>query len=51
MQSVSCCGSWTWIGAWNDMFYGCISRAQTGINSDVHIKYDVAYLNDKLLAK
>ena len=51
VQSVCCRGSWTRIGAWNDMFYGCISRAQTCINLDVHMKYNVASLSEKLLAK
>ena len=29
----------------NDLFYSCISRAQTCINCDVHMKYNVADLS------
>ena len=38
----------------NDFFYGCISHAQTCINRDIHMKYNVAdlsrnyYLNESM---
>ena len=51
MQSVCFRGSWTRIGAWNDIFYGCTSRAQTCLNCYVHMNYNVADFSEKLLAK